>query len=66
MDNIYLALNGQITNKYDHHGQYKNETRHDELKWKFKNCKYEKKITSIFFLRTNIKAINLINMYIQI
>ena len=32
IDNIYLALKGQITNKYNHYGQYKKETRHDELK----------------------------------
>ena len=39
INNIYLEPKGQITNKYNHHGQNKNEIRCDELKWKFKKCK---------------------------
>ena len=62
-----MALKGQITNKYNDHGQYKNEIRCDELIENLKNVNSKTEITSIFFfLRTNIKAINLINMYIQI
>ena len=49
IDYIYLALKGQITNKYNHHGQYKNKIRCDKLKWKFKNVNSKTKITSIFF-----------------